>query len=177
MKKIVFAAIGIATITAFGCKKIQELTEFDIPFNTSFTVPAQVPGTILPDIQTPGIQTNIQKTFESNGTAKDLIDEVTLKEMKLVVNTPTTGTLNFLKSAKIYINAKGMSEALLSSRDSIPRDVNTIDFTTSSANLTNYITKDSFSLRIQVVTRELTNTSTKIDVKTKFHVNAKILGQ
>jgi hypothetical protein len=180
MKKTILWVAVCATLIAVGCDKIQKLTEFDIPYNTSFTIPAtQLLGIGLPiDVPTPDITTNAESTFSSNGTAKDLIDNVKLSQLRMTINDSThTQTFNFLRNATIYIKADGLAEAQIAKLDSIPLGVTVVDFTTPSTNLTDYITKNSFSLRIAATSRQASATAIKIDVTSNFHVNAKILNQ
>ena len=180
MKKIILSFAVAATFFAVGCEKLQKLTEFDIPYNSSFTVPAtQLLGLGLPiDVPTPDITTNAETTFNSNGTAKDLIDNVKLSQLRLSISdTSNHQTFNFLRKATIFIKADGVAEQEIARLDSVPLGVTTIDFTTPSTNLSSFITKNTFSLRITATSRQESASDIKINVASKFHVNAKVLNQ
>jgi hypothetical protein len=71
MKKIIL--VLCITLSVLGCKKIDELTQFDMEFNETTVIPSTI-GINLPfNIFTPDIETNSESTFEVNDTRKDLI--------------------------------------------------------------------------------------------------------
>jgi hypothetical protein len=179
MKKSPFfiAAIVLVTLAA-GCEAVDKLLEFDIPYKTTFTVPAVPydPALTPPlTVASPKFNTGIKKIFEDYSTSRDLIDEITLSSLSLAAKDSTGGTKNFdfLKSVKVYINAAGLPEKELASKDSIPMGVSTLSFTASKVNMTDYIAKDSISVRLAAIQRAANPSALKVECAMKFHVNAK----
>ncbi len=160
-----------------SCNQLDKLTQFDMSYESSVTIPSTA-GVDLPfNLFTPDITTNSEQKFSVNNTKKDLIDEISLKSMELQITAPGDGTFSFLKSVDIYIKADGLSELKIAWKDNIDTSAgNLIQLDTSNDNLKDYILKDSFSLRVQTVTDELINQDYDIKVTSTFHVNAKILG-
>ena len=113
----------LAVFTFLGCKKIDKLTQFNIEFNNTATIPSST-GINLPfNVLTPDVETNSSSTFSSNDTRKDLIEEILLKELRLTINTPNGEDFSFLKSISIYINANGLSEAKIAYNDNVSQNV------------------------------------------------------
>ncbi len=185
MKKVIIAlALGAIILANSGClDKLAKFTEFDIPYKGTFSVPAipvVVPIGGLIDsvnVSTPDIPTLFSKYLDENQTAKDLLDSITLKSLNLTVKSPVTANFNFLKSARLYISSSTLAEQLLASRDSIPLGLTTLDFTKKNINVRNYLEQTNFKIRLVAVPRTTTNSTTKIEMNLKFHVNARILGQ
>ena len=76
VKKNFFILLGSAfLLTNMSCKKIQELTQFDMSYNTKVTVPPTFGINTPFEILTPDINTNSDSEFSSRGTAKNYIDE------------------------------------------------------------------------------------------------------
>lgn len=176
--RITYFMLLMLIVSSFGCKKIDEFTKFDLEYKESITIPASS-GINLPfDLFTPEVVTDSESSFAINDTRKDLIEEITLTSLDLAIVTPTDGDFRFLKSVSVYISAEGLSEIEIASLDPVPDNVGpTIELTTSENDLKEYIKKDQFKLRVQTVTDEILSEDHKIDVSSKFFVDAKILGQ
>jgi hypothetical protein len=71
IKLISILAILIVTISS--CKKIDKLTQFNLTFNETITVPASSLINLPFNIITPDITSNSETAFEINDTRKDLI--------------------------------------------------------------------------------------------------------
>ncbi len=57
-----------------GCKQVDKLTQFNIDYVESFTLPSTL-GLNLPfNLKTPSIKTNSEEFFEVNDTRKNLIE-------------------------------------------------------------------------------------------------------
>ncbi len=185
MKKIIIAlALGAVVFFNSGCiDKIAKFTEFDIPYKTTLTVPA-IPaiavGGLLDTIKvsSPDIPSLFSKYLNDNQTAKDLLDSVNLKSLNLKVTSPASGNFNFLKSAKLYISSATLAEKELATRDSIPLGLTTLDFSAKNAtNIRNYLEQTNFKIRMLAIPRTSTDSTTKVEMNIKFHINAKIAGQ
>ncbi|MEY4928061.1 MAG: hypothetical protein RI894_2497 [Bacteroidota bacterium] len=181
---ILYGILGALLLANSGClDKIAKYTEFDIPYKGTFSVPA-IPS-IVPvgglidtvNVSTPDIPTLFSKYLDDNQTAKDLLDSITLKSLSLTVKSPVSGNFNFLKSARLYISSTTLTEQLLASRDSIPLGLTALDFTKKNINVRNYLEQTNFKIRLVAVPRTVTDSTTKVEMNLKFHINARILGE
>ena len=178
MKKLFFTIAALTIITA-SCSlidKIDELTKFDIPYNTSFEIKAALPvGTKL-NIATPPVKTNSEKNFEINNTAKNLVEEVKLTELSLEITAPENENFDFLKSMAIYISAEGLDEIKIASINDIPDGTRKISLVVKDTDLTPYIIGDQISFRTESETVKLTTQTIEVSMHSVFKVDAKILG-
>ncbi|WP_435139363.1 hypothetical protein [Formosa sp. A9] len=164
-------------ILTSGCDTLDELTKFDMVFNESVTIPATSPIDLPFTISTPKIETDSESTFNSNDTAKDLIEEITLSELRLTLTQPNTEDFSFLESIEIYIAADDLPDTKLAwNPDPIPNDSNEMYLETTTTDLKEYLFKDSFYLKIKAGTDEVLTQDYDINVRTVFFVDAKILG-
>ena len=168
-----------ATLLIFlgGCKKLDQLTQFNMEYDQEVVIRSSS-GINLPfDIFTPDIESNAESTFAVNDTRKDLVEQIILTDLSLSLIEPTDRDLSFLKSVSIYLNAEGLDEVEVASEENIPDSVGKeLQITTSGADLQEYLKKDQFSLRLKVVTDKVITTDYRIGVKSIFFVDAKILG-
>ena len=168
----------IFIVTAFSaCDKIDELTKFEIDYESKVVVPATIAINSPIDIFTPDITTNSEATFESNNTHKDLIEEIRLTQLKLEVIVPDGEDLSFLEKVSIYINADGLSEKKIAWNDDVSATAGPIiELEVSPDDIKEYIKKDEFSLKATTTTDELITEDYEIKVLSTFFVDAKILG-
>jgi hypothetical protein len=160
-----------------GCKQIDKLTQFNMDYEETVTIPSTIGINVPFNMFTPDITTNSEETFEINDTRKDLIEEIVLKEMTMEVINPAGEDFSFLKSVEIFISAEDLDEQKIAWKDDTGTNPGSkIELETSSADLKDYIKKDSFTLRIKTVTDELLLSDYDIKIDSKFFVDAKILG-
>ncbi len=176
MKKVVLLLAVILT-SKWSCKEVNKLTQFNMNYSDEITIPATL-GIDLPiNVWTPDIPTNSSSTFESNNTHKDLIQHINLTKMNLTITSPAESTWDFLKKIEIYISADGLDDKKIAWMDNIPQTgLKSIDLTVSSDDLKEYIKKDKYKLQTKTVTRQLVSHDTKVEIKSTFFVDAKILG-
>lgn len=169
--------IGLFFILQTACEKINQLTVFDLDYNTQVTIQSVV-GINLPfNLVSPNITTNSVTNFEVNDTRKDLIEEITLKELKLFISVPEDGDFSFLEAIEIYISSEGLEEKLIAWNLSIdPEAGNMLELETYDEDLQEYIKNDQIALRVKVVTDKLLLTDYTIDINSVFRIDAKILG-
>jgi hypothetical protein len=178
MKKIAalcltaFLGIGI-----FSCKKTKEkinsLTEFDMSYSTTFTLPAT--GVIVNtpvDFTTPDVETNSESIFASQKTLADKVTEINLK--KLSVSTDT-GNFDYLKSITIFIQAPNQPEAQIATRANVPTGVTSFDLDLSDVNIKNYISGKTFKLRINAVADGAVTSDQQIKLDETMRVKASLL--
>lgn len=176
MKKTLLSFfIAFAILTS--CNVIDELTKFDLDYQTNYSVAP----TILIDtpfsIDTPDVTTESESSFENNNTHKDLIESIKLKTIKMTIESPEDGNFNFLKEIYVYINADGIEELEIAN-SIIFENTNSsvIELDILGQELKEYLKEDNFNLRIKTITDETINETHDIVVDTKFRVDAKILG-
>ena len=167
--------VSIMLLTV-SCEETDELTRFDIEYEKSFTVPATL-GIDKPlSIPTPDITTNSGEKFSGKDTKKDLVEEIVMKKLDLTLQSPSDSDLSFLKSLTIYIDAEGMEETEIASKESVPDDIGQkLEMETTSADLKEYIFKDSFKLITEVTTDETISDNHEINASMVFTVDAEIL--
>ena len=177
---LIIAVLAVITASCNLFNKLDELTKFDLPYNSSVNIEASVnlpiPAGQVLTIPTPPITTNSEKQFEVNKTAKNLIEEIKLKEMTLKVKTPENGNFDFMKSIKLYISAEDLDDTLIASANDIPKGSKEISLTVEDVDLTPYITGNEISFKVTTVTGEIVTQDMQIDIHSVFHVDAKILG-
>ena len=173
-----FLLVLFLIISLFACNKIAEsLTEFDITYHSSATIPATVSLSVPFDIPLPPVTTNTEEEFENNNTHKDLIKEIHLKTLELTITDPADGDFGFLRNIEIYISADGLREKKIAWKLNIPDNVGeTLELETTSEDLKEYLFADKFKLRVRATTDRLITRDYNIDIKTVFHVKANIFG-
>ncbi len=170
--------ILIFTVFALSqCDQLDQLTKFDVNYNTSVTIPSTF-GTDVPfNVATPEVTTNSESKFEMNDTRTDLIEEITLKQLTMQITSPDDGNFDFLNDIEVYISADGLGEIKVAWKNDIPDSAGSVlELETSDADLQEYIKKDSFQLRVKTTTDQLISQDQDIEISSVFHVDAKILG-
>jgi len=175
MKKALHCSIAILFLSA--CNTLDELTKFDMDYDTEVIIESSV-GVNLPfNVFTPQIESNSESEFAINDTRKDLIEEIQLKELTLEITAPQDADFSFLESVEIYIAAEGLDEVLIASKTDVPLDTgNILDLDTTNTDIQEYIKMDRFQLRLNTVTDEALAVDHYLDVRAVFFVDAKILG-
>ncbi len=177
MNRLNLIALFILLTTLFGCEKLDELTQFKINYNEEVIIESSTVVDLPFNVFTPEISSNSESTFDSNNTNKDLIEYIELTSMVLEITSPSNGDFDFLNSIEIFISAEDQAEVKIAWKENIPSNSgNKIELETSGADLTNFIKKDKFILRLETVTDELITSDHHINVKSEFFVDAKILG-
>jgi hypothetical protein len=177
MKKIIFV-IPVLLLFFSSCDQIDKLTQFDMVFDKTITIPSATGVNLPVNTEIPDVETNSESTFAVNNTHKDLIEEVLLKESKLTITTPANGDFTFLRSISIYMYADNLAEVKVAWQDTIPANVgNILTLKRTDANLKEFILKDSFNFRINTVIRKVITSDYSINMHSVFFVDAKILGQ
>ena len=175
MNKII--ALFALVLLFSNCKKVDEFTQFNLTYKSEVTVS---PATILNlpiDIFTPDMETNSEAEFAVNDTNKDLVEEILLERLDMKITSPDDQRFDFLGSISVFIEAEGLSEIKIAEITDIPDNVGAeISLTTVENNLAEYIKKDAFNLRVNIVSDKTVNREVKIEVDSEFFVDAKILG-
>ena len=155
--------ILITIVFLSSCEILSELTQFDLPYEKSFSVPLILTSDSTLTIETPSINTGISSAMEKYKTESDLIDEITLSSMTLTLTDPMDGTLGFLESIAVFISATGQDEIQLAFDTAVASDIGAVlELETSSADIQNYIKSDDFKLKFSIGTDENVLTSQEI---------------
>ena len=174
MRKL--ALLILVSLFTFSCGQLDELTEFEMDYETSFTVPGNIPQGSTDTLTTPSVETNVSEQFSNNNTEKGLVDEIVLSELNLTIDSPQDGDFSFLDEIKIYMKAGDMEDALLVSKSDIPQDVgNTLELDPTSDNLKDYLFEDSYQMKVVLSTDETIQENHEITISTVFTVDAEVL--
>lgn len=170
-------SICLLSLLFIQCEELDQYTMFDLEYTSNITVPASA-GLNLPfDLFTPEVTTQAESEFSVQNTNKELVEEITLDEMKLTITSPSNVRLDFLKSIEFFLEADGLSEIRVAYVEEVPDNVGTeLSLTTVENNLREYVIKDKFSLRAKVVTDEFITEPVDIAVYSRYGVDAKLLG-
>jgi hypothetical protein len=175
MRKLLILLFGLLSI--YSCKEIDKLTQFTMEYTSNSTIPATFGIDIPINIWTPDIPTNSETEFESNNTAKNLIEKIVLTKLDISITSPSSASFDFLKNIEIFISADGLSEKRIAWLSDIPKTgLKTIELNTSEEDLKEFIKADRYKLKTKTVTRQLISQDTDIEIKNRFFVDAKILG-
>ena len=176
MKKILFSAFIVFGLL-ISCDAIDELTKFDLDYQSSFSIPPTTLVNIPISLDTPDVTTGSESSFESNNTNKDLIESIKLTMMTMTIEAPEDGDFNFLKEIYIYINAEGLEEIEIANGIDLENiNSNILELNILDQELKEYIKEDSFNLKVRTTTDETINETHNIVIDTKFRVDAEILG-
>lgn len=176
MKKISVLLFAFALLIGInGCQKINELTSFDLgPWKTTFTVPGVGLPANLPNFTSLAdslIPTGSTTSFSLHGTNTALVDKISMKEMKLTLDSAATD-MNFLKDIELWIKADGLDSVRVAYYNNVPDGVKTITLTMTDVNMKEYIAKDKFSLTPKVKLDAVPSKSTKMEISQTYHVEA-----
>ena len=160
-----------------SCSIIDELTKFDLDYQTNYSVASTTIINTPFNFFTPDVTTQSESSFENNNTNKDLVESIKLKNIKLTIDTPEDGNFNFLKEIHVYINAEGVEELEIANIFGLEdTNSNMLELDILGQELKAFIKEDSFKLRIETVTDQTISETHDITIDTKFRVDAKILG-
>ncbi|MBD0255033.1 MAG: hypothetical protein ICV83_04875 [Cytophagales bacterium] len=167
-----FAALLILAGLA-ACEKVEDLLRFKLSNETHFTVPSAI-GLNLPTLlPTPDVTTNASQTFQNNNTDINKVKDIRLESLVLSITSPAGATFAPVKSVRLYISAPGVEEKLLASKENIPTDTgSTLSLDVTGEKMDNFVKRESFQVRTEVVTRQAVFQDTDITAKMTFGVTA-----
>jgi len=178
LKKITWIVFGCALLVLGfeACKKLKKYTEFDVNNSSAFSIPASNYFINVPfEINTPETTTNIQEKIDTEGSASKLLDQVTLTQMNLMINTPSNGNFNFLNSVEIYLSSSTQPEILAAWKYEIPENNSKVlDLVTGNTNLKEYIKDSGITLRVKIITDKVVPYNLDVTANETFHVKAKL---
>jgi len=170
--------VFIVGLQSSSCKIIDEWTHFTKSFDEAFTLPfiLNTSGDLI-SLPPYLIETNSAATFEEYNTSPDLIEEVKLTDASLQITTPSDVNFNFLNTVKFYLNADGVDEVLIASKENITNDIGqTLTLEPVEQDLSAFLVKEEISIRLEIATDEGIAEPLELEVHVSFFIDAKILG-
>ncbi len=174
-KTLIF--LSFLFLFSLSCNELDQFTMFDIDFNQSYTIPP-IPVINIPvKISLPPVATHSDSLFQVYDTDISLIEKATLKEMRLIVNSPEEGNFKFLKSISFFLGAAGIPEKEAAWHYNVPEAASdTLLLETTGEDLSLFIVQDTLLVTVSILTDTATSEEYKITAEMIFFVDAKILG-
>lgn len=171
---LLLASVSLLFTTCKKTKeKADEITEFDIDYSTTVSVPSNTISLNVPvDFTTPDVPTQSSSKFALNKTTQGLVDYIKLTRFNISVGN---GNLDFLKSLSIFIKASGMGETLVASKTSIPTGITTVAMDLQDVNIKDYIFLPNVQFRVNVVIDASTLAGQTLILDETVHVKATIV--
>lgn len=154
-----------------ACDDLDKVLTFQVNDMTTVRIESSSPLNLPLEVPTPTVTSNSEQQYKNNNTAKNLIKDVTLQEVKLTVTDPPSKTFSFLKSIHIYISTDQSDEIELASLENISA-TNVIYLEPTTEKLDVYAKAPSYNLRTEVETDETLTEPVDIRVDLKFQVTA-----
>ena len=175
MKRL--SLIGICLVVLAACQDLEKLTEFNMNYSSSISIPKST-GLDLPLIvPTPDMETNSESEFAVNDTRKDMVEEIILTGLDMMITSPDNQTFSFLESIQVFIVADDLPEVEIAHQENVAANSGSkLSLETTGQDLKEYIIKDKFNLRVKTVTDEALSHDTDIKINSRFFVNARVLG-
>jgi len=98
-----------------SCGAVQSIVQNTFPYTANVLVSTGVPAN--KEVSSTATASNVQTWVGGNNNAQ--IKDVRISDAKISVVSPTGGSLNALKSVKVYISSNGTNEKLVASRSDI----------------------------------------------------------
>ena len=160
-----------------SCDELDQFTMFDIDYSQSFDIPPIPVANVPVEIVTPPIATHSDSIFQAYNTNGNLIEEATLKEMRLVISSRAGGDFKFLKSISFFLQSDTLPEQEVAWNYDVPENASdTLLLETTENDLRLFILQDTLKLKMSILTDSPTSVDYKIKADMIFHIDAKILG-
>ena len=138
--KCIMLAFSVALFSS--CEQLSRLTQFDLTYDETVVVPSSMSVALPFDVATPDVETNSESQFSVNKTQTDLIEAISLKELKLNLKSPKTGDFSFLEAIHVFIAAEGLPEKEIAWKTDIPDTIgNELVLDVTQADVMDYIKK------------------------------------
>ncbi len=168
MRKASYLFLFIGIITLASCKKVsekvEELTTIRPVFSSTFSIPGAVP------VGTPYVFTTPDVANPSSGQAT-LVRKATLEKATLSIENPAGQTFSFIKSLRFFLQVDGLPDVEVANQSTIDNNIgDTLNLNVTNAELRNYLKKDKYRLRTEIVTDEVVTKPVKIKADLVFKV-------
>lgn len=184
MKKIISLCLVLSFVFFnISCKKEEadKLTEFDINYSTSLTMPSSsitvssssiTPTTV--EFTTPNIPTEQSSKFNAEKTAQNLIDQIKMTKFDISVSG-AGANLDFLKSLTIYVKASGAGEQIIATKTNIPSGLTTLSLDLQDVNIKNFIFQENIQFKVLAVFDATSSTDQILKMDETVHVKATLI--
>ncbi|MDO7845124.1 hypothetical protein Q5H92_02060 [Hymenobacter sp. M29] len=170
MKKILLLAPLLLFLAVVGCKKVDQLLTFTVDTSQSVVIPGYFVNAQLPAVT---VTTNSADSFKNNKTSKDKVKDVYLDQMVLTVTNPANSNFDFLNKLDVFINTPNTNnKILLASITNVPRGVNTIKLTPTTARLDEYLKADTYQLTVNATLNGFNANDFTVRSDARFKVTA-----
>ena len=167
-----FALFTISVLFLNGCKLIDELRTFDIPYSVEFTIPSSTILNLPINLPTAPTTTNSEQRFQDEGVESAWIQSIKLSSLKITITAPAGEDFSFLENISMYMNTNGEPEVLIADKVPVPENAgNSLELVVKGADLYPYISKNDFSIRTSVTTDE--TVTQEIDFRADMVVEVK----
>lgn len=179
MKRVLW----IPTLILFSaCTKLaqtlDQLTHITLNYEATYTLPATDSVYNNLELKADSIETNIQSRLAANNTSRELIEGMTVKEIKIFIDSPMSQQFDPLTDAEVFISGNHLTEAKVAYVNGISDDINqTLEMQIEGTELKPYLIQDYFNSRVVLKTDQMIPQNTKIRCEMKFTLDAKVLGQ
>lgn len=167
--------ISTALIGLFALSSCEKLTNFNLSFQQSITIPASTEINLPFNISTPEIESNSTSVFELNDTRVDLINEIKLSALTLSIISPEGEDFSFLNDLELFLKAGDLEETRIAWKENIDGSQTSITLDLSDANLRDYMSLENFSLRLNSTSDELLTQDHEILIESEFQVDARLI--
>lgn len=151
----VLSLFAVSTFFFSGCKLIDELRTFDIPYSVEFTIPSSTILNLPINLPTASTTTNSEQRFQDEGIESAWIESIKLNSLIITITSPQGEDFGFLESISIYMNTNGEPEVLIADKVPVPEGAgNSLQLEVKGADLYPYISQNDFTLRTSVTTDE-----------------------
>ncbi|OCK51821.1 hypothetical protein BA768_15020 [Chryseobacterium sp. CBo1] len=113
--KNIFSLAIFSSMALASCGAVQSIVQNTFPYTANVLVSTGVPAN--KEVSSTATASNVQTWVGGNNNAQ--IKDVRISDAKISVVSPTGGSLNALKSVKVYISSNGTNEKLVASRSDI----------------------------------------------------------
>ena len=158
----------VTALSLTGCRKLQELATIKVSSSSTF----EIPGAI--DLNTPYSYTTPDADNPNTGQAW-LVSNAKLERVTLTIQSPAGQTFRFLESLRFFLQAEGLPEVEVANRINIDNDTgDTLELDVTGVDLKEYLKKDRFRLRTEVLPDETVLESIKIKADLGFRITVVI---
>lgn len=180
MKRIGLVICLILLIPIGACKKLKSLADINIniPYSTTVTMPtAYEEGIPLPGMGVTAnigpipIETRSQEYLAQYNTNAEKIQSVTLRKLSLKILSPSTESIDFLDTVRIYISAQGQPEVLAAYHYG-RMGGDSLVLTCSNDDLRNYFLADIMNIRLKARFNRIPAPGTNLEIASVFNLVA-----
>ena len=170
MKKILIIIFVFFSI--ISCKKIENLTKFELIYEFDLVIPENVYANTLVHLEEKPITISSEEFLRFN-TSKDLLEKVYLKHLNIIIDS-TSDNFDFLSTINVYIQSENLPKVRIAWKEHFPDGFNRLELETLNDNILPYLKKDNFVILIDIITVQDLDYSIPVTVSSSFEIEAKV---